>query len=92
MIQIIRGGLGLMGCLALLAGCGSRDPYARDDVWYPTNANAANLAAMAVNPNDLVTGHGDPKQSGAAHVLAVERIKTDNPRKPPAGHSTTSGL
>ena len=92
MTPILRGGLGLMGCLAVLAGCGSRDPYARDDVWYPTNANVANLASMAVNPNDLVTGRGDPTQLGAAHVLAVERIKTDNPRKPPAVSSTTSGL
>ena len=81
MTRLLSGALGLMGCLTLLAGCGSRDPYRRDDVWYPTGANAANLAAMVAKPNDLAAGHGDQRQPASTHVMAAERIQLDQPKK-----------
>jgi hypothetical protein len=80
MTPFIRGALGLLGCLAALTGC-SRDPYQRNDVWYPTNANTANLAAMVANPNDLVAGRSDNLQPASSHVMAIEKIKLDTPKK-----------
>lgn len=74
MIRPIRFGLGLAACLTLLASCGNRDPYKRDDVWYPTGSNAANLAAQVADPNDLVRGRSDPSQSSAAPIRAVNRV------------------
>ncbi len=80
--------------LGMLAGCSSRDPYARDDVWYPTGAPAANLAAQLANPADLAGGRDDPRQASAASVRAVNRIWADTPKAlsdSPAGQSTTGG-
>lgn len=62
--------------LLLLAGCASRDPYRRTDVWQPTGANAANLAAMVANPHDLISGRGDNRQLAKMPYRAVERIWT----------------
>ena len=89
----MRWGLfGLGGAIAIvgmLAGCG-RDPYERDDVWYPTGANNANLAAQIVNPRDLQVGRSDPKQMAAPQVKAVERINTDTPKALPIVSSSTT--
>ena len=84
-----RIGLAAIGCLLALAGCSSRDPYARDDVWYPTGANAVNLAAQVADPADLAGGRGDPTQHSAAQVKAVTRISTDTP-KPLGGLAATT--
>ena len=80
MNRALCGTFGLIGCLVTLAGCADRDPYARTDVWYPTGSNAANLAAMVANPNDLVAGHGNPRQPVTAHIMASERIRNDQPK------------
>jgi type IV pilus biogenesis protein CpaD/CtpE len=66
--------------LGMLAGCSSRDPYARDDVWYPSGAPAANLAAQLANPADLAGGRDDPRQHSAASIKAVDRIWADSPK------------
>ena len=81
MIRRNLGILGLIGILATLAGCASRDPYQRDDVWYPTGSNAANLAAMVANPHDLVAGRGSSASNAATQVVAVRHIQTDTPKK-----------
>ena len=67
-------------CVGLLAGCASRDPYKRDDVWYPTGANAANLAAQVADPNDLIRGRGDSKQLVDASARAIGRVRSDSPK------------
>lgn len=64
----------LAACLVGVAGCGQRDPYMRTDVWRPTGANAANIAAMVANPHDLIAGRGVARQDTKASELAVEHI------------------
>lgn len=66
----------LLSALVGLAGCADRDPYLRTDVWQPTGANAANIAAMVVNPRDLIAGRNAPTQSARASEMAVEHIWT----------------
>lgn len=78
-------------CLGILAGCGNRDPYKRDDVWYPTGANAANLAAQAVNPDDLIRGRSDPKQLATGPARSVNRVWTDTPKSLTTGSTSGSG-
>jgi uncharacterized membrane protein YgcG len=85
--------LAFLACSVTLAGYGSRDPYQRDDVWYPTGANAANLAAQVANPADLAGGRTDPKQLVAAPAKGVNRVWSDSP-KPlsyTAGGGSSSG-
>lgn len=64
----------LTGSLLLLAGCMSQDPYYRTDVWRPTGANAANIAAMAADPQDLIRGRGDDRQLSKPAALAVDKV------------------
>ena len=66
----------LLTGLLLLTGCADRDPYRRTDVWRPTGANAANLAAMVANPHDLAGGQGSSRQLAKAPERAVEHIWT----------------
>ena len=70
----------LIAAIALLAGCANRDPYQRLDVWRPTGANSANLAAMVANPHDLIRGHGTDRELTRAQGVAVDRIWTDQPK------------
>ena len=69
----------LLGFLAL-AGCIDRDPYMRTDVWRPTGANSANLAAMLANPRDLVRGHGSSQTDTKYSAITVDRVSSDKPR------------
>ena len=80
MTRQLRFALVATGLLATLSGCGNRDPYRRDDVWYPTGANAANLAAMVANPNDLVSGRHDDRMMVGASSKSVTRIWNDTPK------------
>jgi len=83
----------------LLAGCDgdyNKEPYQRTDVWYPTGANAGNLAAQAVNPADLIRGrHPTDPINSTAEVIAVNRVLTDRPKAlsggPVAGTAGGSG-
>ncbi len=77
--------------LLALAGCGSRDPYRRTDVWQPTGSNAANLAAMVANPNDLRQGRGVTRIGTIEPAAAVNRLWTDNPRPLAPSASTGAG-
>jgi type IV pilus biogenesis protein CpaD/CtpE len=69
----------LLLSLATLAGCESRDPYMRTDVWRPTGANAGNIAAMVANPRDLIQGHGVAREDTKAAALAVDHVWTNQP-------------
>ncbi len=77
-------------CLGVLAGCDSRDPYKRDDVWYPTGSNAANLAAQVADPHDLMRGQNDPRQLADTPARAIARVRSDS-AKPLTGGSAASG-
>ena len=60
--------------LLALAGCDSRDPYLRTDVWQPTGANAGNIAAMVADPHDLISGRGTDVQNAGEPALAVSHV------------------
>jgi type IV pilus biogenesis protein CpaD/CtpE len=77
---MLRASYPLIAAAALLAGCANRDPYQRLDVWRPTGANSANLAAMVADPRDLIRGHGTDRQLTKAQELAVDRIWLDQPK------------
>ena len=79
-----------VGLLAL-AGCDSRDPYMRTDVWEPTGANAANLAAMVANPEDLIVGRSGGAANASEPALAVTSIWQDHPKPLTAGGGGSSG-
>jgi len=66
--------------LTVLGGCDKYDPYLRTDVWEPTGSNAANIAAMAADPHDLVSGHGVVVREAAEPALAVGHIVADQPK------------
>lgn len=66
--------------LFLLAGCESADPYHRTDVWYPTGANAGNIAAMAANPRDLIAGRGSERAGARQAAGAIDRVWSDQPK------------
>jgi hypothetical protein len=77
-----------------VAGCANSEPYHRDDVWYPTGANAGNMAAMAVRPSDLI--HGRNGNEGDAHQadLAISHVWFGQPKplgttSAPSGGSTS---
>jgi type IV pilus biogenesis protein CpaD/CtpE len=76
--------------LATLAGCGSRDPYMRTDVWRPTGANAGNIAAMVANPRDLIQGHSAAREDTKAAALAVDHVWTNQPMPLLQGQSGAS--
>ncbi len=80
--------LAFFASLLALAGCDSRDPYLRTDVWQPTGANAGNIAAMVADPHDLISGRGSAVQNGNEPALAVSHVWLDQP-KPLLG--STSG-
>lgn len=84
-------GFGLLVCLLAIGGCGNRDPYRRTDVWKPTGANAANLAAMVANPQDLIRGHGVNRYDTKASELAVELVWTDRPKSLTGGSGGSGG-
>jgi len=77
-----------LGAIVALAGCMDRDPYRRTDVWRPTGANAANIAAMVANPKDMVRGHGTARTSSNPQMIAVERINADRPKPLPNPNAT----
>jgi len=69
--------------LLMLAGCEELDPQRRTDVWYPTGSNAANIAAMVANPNDLIHGRGSRYGDGTEATLAVDRLWIDKTKQLP---------
>lgn len=75
-MQSIPARIALCAAPLLLAGCMSREPYHRTDVWQPTGANIANIAAMAADPHDLIRGRGVTEHSAKAPELAVEKTWT----------------
>ena len=63
--------LAFIASLLTLAGCDSRDPYLRTDVWQPTGSNFGNIAAMVADPHDLISGRGSSYTNAGEPALAV---------------------
>ena len=81
---------GLLLALLALGGCAATDTYSRPGTWHPDGANAANLAAMAANPADLLHGRGRGGSDGALAAAAIERL-WDGPPPATGGTGGTAG-
>jgi hypothetical protein len=82
-----------------LTGCDQIDPLKRPYMWHPTGVNEQNIAAMAVNPADLVHGHDSPQRRVVFESDGVARLWTghqlpllsDTPGAGSSGGSSTGG-
>jgi type IV pilus biogenesis protein CpaD/CtpE len=92
--------LSVLAALSLLAlaGCDQIDPLSRPYMWHETGVNAQNIAAMAVNPADLVHGRNSPRRRAATDSDSVERLWAGRPVALPsdtpgasAGGTTATG-
>jgi hypothetical protein len=75
--------------VVFVAGCTNSEPYHRTDVWYPTGANAGNLAAMAARPSDLIHGRAGPEGDAHQADLAVNHVWLGQPK--PLGTASAPG-
>jgi hypothetical protein len=79
-------------CIGAVAGCAEQDPYLRSDVWRPTGASIANLAAQLANPHDLISGRSTGSAAAAAPAIAIDRIAHDQPKPiSPGGAGGSAG-
>jgi len=65
--------------LLALTGCDQMDPMTRPYYWQPSEVNPANIAAMAVNPADLIHGQHADTRRVVEDSDAVDRIWTGKP-------------
>ncbi len=72
-----------------LSGCGRLDTYNRPYTWHPTGANAANIAAQVVNPDDLIVGHGSNRPGASIVVPGLQQV--DSGQAPAAAAAGASG-
>jgi type IV pilus biogenesis protein CpaD/CtpE len=85
--------------LVALAGCDRLDPLQRPYMWHETEVNAHNIAAMAVNPADLIHGRGQARRPARMETNGVERLWTgkalplpmDTPGATSGGTTTNNG-
>jgi uncharacterized membrane protein YgcG len=82
----------LLAAVLSVAACQEIEPYARNDMWQPTGANAGNIAAMVANPYDLLHGRGSDRTDSNEPVLAIHRVNTDHTKAllDPGGNSAAS--
>lgn len=71
------GTLGLSLALAACQGVAALDLPPPPSDWRPQGVNAANIAAMAAHPGDLVRGHGDPGRTAQDVTTPVLRLWSD---------------
>jgi hypothetical protein len=62
--------------LLALSGCNQIDPLQRPYMWHATGINEQNIAAMAVNPNDLVHGRETSQRKAVTESDGVTRLWT----------------
>jgi hypothetical protein len=74
-----------------LSACDSFDPYDRPGSWRPADANAANLRAMLVEPDELFVGTSERGSDGQLGAAAVERFRTGQDRQLPASRLVDIG-
>lgn len=85
--------------LLALAGCNQIDPLKRPYMWQATGINQENIAAMAVNPADLVHGRDSSRREVVLESDGVTRLwtgkqlplLTDTPGASTSGSSSTGG-
>jgi type IV pilus biogenesis protein CpaD/CtpE len=65
------------------AGCAQTDPYVREGLWRPNDANAANLRAMVVVPSDVVAATQAGPADGSLAAAAVDRLRRGHVRPLP---------
>jgi hypothetical protein len=82
---------GLLLALLALGGCAVTDTYSRPGTWHPDRANAANLAAMAANPADLLHGRGRDGSDSALAAAAIERLWDGSQQPGTSGAGGTAG-
>jgi len=82
----------LLAAVLSVAACQEMEPYARNDMWQPTGANAGNIAAMVANPYDLLRGRGSDRTDSNEPVLAIHRVNTDHTKAllDPGGNGASS--
>jgi len=71
------GPLALSLSLAACQGGAALDIPPPPSDWQPQGINAANIAAMAAHPADLVRGHGDRQRTGWEATAPVLRLWRD---------------
>jgi uncharacterized membrane protein YgcG len=76
--------------LLALAGCNELDPLKRPYMWTDQNVNEKNIAAMAVNPGDLIHGQDSPTRPARQDSEAVDRSWSAKP-VPLSGGGGASG-
>lgn len=59
-----------------LTGCDQTDPLTRPYYWHESGINKSNIAAMAVNPSDLIHGRHSDRRRDVQESDAVDRIWT----------------
>jgi hypothetical protein len=62
--------------LLTLSGCNQIDPLKRPYMWHATGVNEQNIAAMAVNPADLVHGRESSQRRVGLESDGVTRLWT----------------
>lgn len=80
----------LLMLVLVVAGCDSIEPYRRTDVWYPTGANAGNIAAMTVRPRDLIVGRHRSGTDSREAAGAIDRLWQEPTKPLPKGTGTSS--
>ena len=78
--------------LLLLGGCTDTDPYIRPGMWQPTGANKLNLAAMLVQPNDMIRGRGTTGTPGVEAAGPVTRYWAGRPVALPTSTSQQTSV
>ena len=78
--------------LALLAGCTPDYPMDKEGTWRipPVSSNEANLRAMVVNPQDLVSGRGEPNTIAKEGVRPVNNLFQG--KRPPLPDTSASAI
>jgi hypothetical protein len=76
--------------LLALAGCNQLDPLKRPYMWTEENVNEKNIAAMAVNPGDLIHGRDSATRPARPESEAVDREWSTKP-VPLSGGASGSG-
>lgn len=67
----------------LVGACTQIDPYQREGMWRPNDANETNLRAMVASPSDLVRPAPPDAASGQQAVAALDRLRRDKVRPLP---------
>jgi hypothetical protein len=82
----------ILSLLLLAAGCNQMDPFTRTGMWQQTGANDRNIAAQAVNPADLVRGHGAAGADSPLASAAVARLWENKVKPLPAASSESNSV